>query len=62
MKKDLKLLLWYILCPTYVLWLILFVILFIIQVVLVLCKFKYFPEKLDAIACYPFELLDKLKK
>jgi hypothetical protein len=62
MKKDLKLLLWYILCPTYILWFIWWFVLLIITFITFGLGFRYFPELLDCVGGWPIEALNKLKE
>lgn len=62
MKKDLKLLLWYLLCPLYIVFAIWFVLWFFIWIVLTLLGFEYFSDIADHLAPYPFDKLTKLRK
>lgn len=62
MKKDLKLFLWFLLTPLYILLIPIGILLFRIYDIAVLLEFERFSEKIEFLALLPFELLEKLRK
>jgi hypothetical protein len=63
LKKELKLIAWYLLCPIYIPLFIYWILLFLVGIGLLALNLTYIAENiLYPIANYPFDLLDKLKE